>query len=152
MAMRRAKSTAKLNLVVRLSDGTRRKGVTNAFEPAKATLHLKEIDVGGNLVEIHDLDMQSVQAAFFVRDLAILRTSRQTNRDSPVTPPGLNPDGKMLRVTFSWGEMMDGMSYDYEPRENHFFLYPMGPLNRAYNIEKVYVTRKATARVEVLAG
>lgn len=150
--MRRAKSTAKLNLVVRLSDGTRRKGVTNAFDPNKATLNLKEIDIGGNLVEIHDLDMQSVQAAFFVRDLAILRTSRQTNRDAPVSPLSPNPDGKMLRVTFSWGEMIDGMSYDYAPGEVAFFLYPMGPLNRAYNIEKVYVSRKATARVEVLAG
>lgn len=152
MPMRRTKATAKHHLVVRLSDGTRRKGVTNAFDPVKSTLHLKEIDIGGNLVEIHDIDMQSVQAVFFVRDLAILRTSRQTNRDASGAPPSLNPDGKMLRVTFSWGEMMDGMSYDYDPNKQSFFLHPMGPLNRAYNIERVYITRKATARVEVLAG
>lgn len=150
--MRRTKSVAKYNLVVRLADGTRRKGIANSFDPDKSILVLKEIDVGGNLVDIHDIDMQNVQAVFFVRDLAILRTSRQTNRDAPVTPPSLDPDGKMLRVTFTWGEMMDGMSYDYEPNQAMFYLHPMGPLNRAYNIEKVYITRKATARVEVLAG
>jgi hypothetical protein len=150
--MRRTKTSTKANLVVRLADGTRRKGVTNAFDPSKSTLHLKEIDIGGNLVEIHDIDMQNVQAAFFVRDLAILRTSRQTNRDAPVSPPQPNSDGRMLRVTFSWGEMMDGMAYDYDPSQPFFYLHPMGPLNRAYNIEKVYITRKATARVEVLSG
>jgi hypothetical protein len=47
---------------------------------------------------------------------------------------------------------MDGMSYDYDARSMGFYLYPLGPLNRAYNIEKVFVARKATARVEMLSG
>lgn len=149
--MPRPKATARYSLVVRMSDGTRRKGVTSTFNPEKATLHLKEIDVGGNVVTIHDLDMQSVHAVFFVRDLALLRTSRHTSRDAPFTPPRLKADGKVLRVTFLWGEIMDGMTYDYSAASKGFYLFPMGPLNRAYNIERVYVTRKATARVEVLA-
>lgn len=150
--MVRPKTTARYNLVVRMADGTRRKGVTNGFNPEKATLHLKEIDVGGNVVTIHDLDMQNVHAVFFVRDLAIVRTSRHTSRDAPFTPPTLRPEGKVMRVTFIWGEVLDGMAYDYQPGATGFYLFPMGPLNRAFNIERVYVTRKATARVEVLAG
>ncbi len=147
----KTRSKAKHNVVVHLNDGSRRKGVADAFDPSRASFLLKEVDVAGNMVAVHDIDLQNVQAAFFVRDLALMRTSRHTYRDAPVTPPRLAADGKRLRVTFTWGEVMDGMSYDYEPRVMGFFLYPLGPLNRAYNIEKVYIARKATARVEMLS-
>ena len=50
-----------------------------------------------------------------------MRTSRHTYRDAPVTPPRL-ADGQRLRVTFTWGEVMDGMSYDYDPRAVGFYL------------------------------
>lgn len=146
------KSKTKHNVVVHLNDGSRRKGVADSFDPSRASFLLKEVDVAGNMVAVHDIDFQNVHAAFFVRDLALMRTSRHTYRDAPVTPPRLSPNGKRLRVTFTWGEVMDGMSYDYDPRTMGFYLYPLGPLNRAYNIEKVFVARKATARVEVLSA
>ena len=144
------RSKTKHNVVVHLSDGTRRKGVADAFDPARASFLLKEVDLAGNMVAVHDIDLQNVHAAFFVRDLALMRSSRHTYRDAPVTPPRL-AFGKRIRVTFTWGEVMDGMSYDYDPRAVGFYLYPLGPLNRAYNIEKVFVARKATARVEMLS-
>ena len=146
------RSKTKHNVVVHLNDGTRRKGVADGFDPSRDRFLLKEVDVAGNMIAVHDIDLQSVHAAFFVRDLALMRTSRHTYRDAPVTPPRLAADGLRLRVTFTWGEVMDGMSYDYEPRAPGFFLYPLGPLNRAYNIEKVYIARKATARVEMLSS
>lgn len=148
----KTKAKTKHNVVVHLNDGSRRKGVADTFDPSRASFLLKEVDVAGNMVAVHDIDLQNVHAAFFVRDLALMRTSRHTYRDAPVTPPRLAPNGKRLRVTFTWGEVMDGMAYDYEPQAMGFYLYPMGPLNRAYNIEKVFVSRKATARVEMLSA
>jgi hypothetical protein len=146
--MLQSKASAKLNVVVQLNDGTRRKGITDAFNPKKSTLLIKEIDVGGNVVEIHDVDMHNVHAIFFVRDLAIMRTSRHTNRDAPVSPPAAAKNGKRVRVTFVWGEVMDGVSPDVDKKTPWFFLFPMGPLNRAYNIHQVYISRKAAARIE----
>ena len=146
--MLQSKTSTKQNVVVQLNDGTRRKGVTDAFNPKKTTLLIKEVDVGGNVVEIHDVDMHSVHAIFFVHDLAIMRTSRHTNRDAPVSPPDVGKNGKRVRVTFVWGEVMDGVSPDVGAKPPWFFLYPMGPLNRAYNIHQVYISRKAAARIE----
>ena len=57
----------------------------------------------------------------------------------------------MVRVRFVWGEVMDGVVYDYEPDARAYFLHPHGPLNRAYNVERVYVTREAMRELKVLA-
>jgi hypothetical protein len=46
---------------------------------------------------------------------------------------------------------MDGVVYDYEPDARAYFLHPHGPLNRAYNVERVYVTREAMRELKVLA-
>ncbi len=62
-----------------LSNGTRCKGTTDSFDPKNRTLLVKEIDVEGRLIAVHDLDMQSVHVVFFVHDLALTRTSRLTS-------------------------------------------------------------------------
>jgi len=136
---------------VLLNNGTRCKGTTDSFDPKNRTLLVKEIDVEGRLIAVHDLDMQSVHVVFFVHDLALMRTSRLTSESAPSVPPKLPQHGKMLRVMLLSGEVIDGMSYDYEPRAKDFFLFPNGPLNRAYNIEKAYISREAAARVAVLS-
>ena len=135
-----------------LNNGTRCKGITGSFDPKNRTLLVKEIDVGGRLVAIHDLDMRTVHTVFFVHDLALMRTSRQESQSAQRVPPKLPQNGTMLRVTFLSGEVIEGMSDDYQPRAKTFFLFPTGPLNRAYNIKKVYISREATARVAVLSG
>lgn len=143
--------TAKLNVVVHLNDGTRRKGTADGFDPRRSTFVVKEIDVGGNVVAIHDLDMYNVHAVFFVRDLAIMRTSRSPAREGEARIHEPRPGARLARVTFVWGEVLDGFTYDYDPRGRGFYIYPSGPLNRAHNIVRVFVSNKAAARVEVLA-
>ncbi|MGH7543637.1 MAG: hypothetical protein ACREK7_06810, partial [Gemmatimonadota bacterium] len=54
------KSKIKHNVVVHLNDGSRRKGVADAFDPSRASFLLKEVDVAGNMVAVHDIDLQNV--------------------------------------------------------------------------------------------
>ena len=148
----RSKTTTNEKVVVLLNNGTRCKGTIDSFDPKNRTLLVKETGIGGSVVAIRDLDMRAVHTIFFVHDLALMRTRRLTSQTAQRVPPKLPQNGRMLRVTFLSGEVIDGMSYDYEPSAEDFFLSPNGPLNRAYNIERVYISRQATARVEVVSG
>ena len=141
-----------MNVVVLMKDGRRRKGVTDRFQPDRPFVLLRQVDVNGNPVGFVDVEMREIRAAFFVHDLAINRTSRHTMHDAPFQPPLPNPaSGTMVRVRFVWGEIMDGVIYDYEPDAPSYFLHPHGPLNRAYNVERVYATREAIRELKVLA-
>lgn len=133
----------KLKLVIRMIDGTRRKGLADNFNPSKSFLLLKEIDPQGKLVAYHDIDMERVLAVFFVNDLAMTRTARHTNRDAPNEMPVPDVPGTKMRLKFVWGEVMDVIAVDYDPQVWGFYFYPMGPLNRSYNIEKAFVTKQA---------
>ncbi len=143
----------KHKLVVLLEDGRRLKGTADVFDPEKPFLLLRRVDVEGHVLGFLDIEMEDVVAAFFVRDLALNRTSRQTANDLQ-TEADL-PDhsgGTTIRLRFSWGEVLDGVVYDYDPAANWFFLFPVGVLNRAANNERIFVTKKALAATEVLTA
>lgn len=138
-------------VVAVLSDGTRRKGMIDAFHPSRTRVRMQEVDLGGHMLEIHDLDMHDVLALFFVRDLAIHRTHRLMEKVSPSSPAPHDAGGTKVRIQFTWGEVLDGVVYEAPSgRFGAFFLYPLGPLGRAYNILRCYVTRGAVARIEVI--
>lgn len=147
--LRSRTKTTQQNAVVYMNDGTRRKGIVDGFNPNQTTMLVKEIEVSGNVVEIHDIDLRNVHAIFFVRDLALMRTSRHTSREAATRPPA-TPSGKRIRVVMVWGEVLDGVSPNYDENARWFYLFPDGMLNRAYNIKSIYITRKATTRVEEL--
>lgn len=146
------KDNGMMNVVVLMKDGRRRKGITDRFEPVRPFLLLRQVDVAGNPTGYVDVEMRDVRAAFFVHDLALNRTSRHTMHDAPFQPPIPDPSkGTMVRVRFVWGEIMDGVIYDYKADDEAYFLHPHGPLNRAYNVERVYMTRDAMRELKVLA-
>jgi len=140
-------------LVVLLEDGRRLKGTADVFDPEKPFLLLRRIDLEGNVLGFLDIEMSDVVAAFFVYDLALDRTSRQ-NANGPQTVVDLpDPSGATtIRLRFSWGEVLDGVVYEYDPSADWFFLFPVGMLNRASNNERVFVTKKALAATEVLTA
>lgn len=139
-------------VVVLMNDGRRRKGLADRFDPERPFLLLRQVDTEGRTTGFVDVEMRDVRAAFFVHDLALSRTSRHTMHDAPVQPTLPDPaKGTMVRARFAWGEVMDGVIYDFEPDAPWCFLHPHGPLNRAYNVEKVYVTRAAVREIKVLA-
>lgn len=126
--------------IVRMGNGTRYAGLVSNFHPGGATLRLKEIDRGGSMIEIHDLDMYEVHAIFFVRELGLMRSHRKSD---PKKEPA--PRGSLVRVQFEWGEVMEGVMDAPLGRRTGFFLKPT---IRTGNLIAIYISRQAVARIE----
>lgn len=125
--------------VVVMGDGRRYAGLASNFHPSGASLRLREVDRGGSMVEIHDLDMYEVHAIFFVHELGLTRSHR---RADPEEPP--RPDGPVVQVQFVWGEMMEGVMDGPLRTRQGFFLKP---IVRTGNLISVYVSRQAVLRI-----
>ncbi len=138
--MIRVGNEPRIPAVIRMGDGRRYAGLVSNFHPGGATLRLKEIDRGGSMVEIHDLDMYEVHAIFFVRELGLMRSHRKSD---PQEPAG--PSGTVVRIQFEWGEIMEGMIDGPLGRRPGFFLKP---ITRTSNLIAVYVSRQAIARID----
>jgi len=142
--------TMQTRMIVLLTDGSRLKGYSSDFNPARPLLHLRLADPGGETGEQRDVAMKDVNAVFFVRDFAFDREKRYDPEDDlgTVTAP---PAGgaRALEVTTVWGEVLRGLTYGYQPHRPGFFLFPTEPLERTLNLERAFLTRQAVVRVEV---
>jgi hypothetical protein len=45
--------------------------------------------------------------------------------------------------------VLRGLTYGYQPQRPGFFLFPTEPLERALNLERAFLTRRAVTRVDV---
>jgi hypothetical protein len=136
-------------VVILLADGTRMKGFSRIFNPIDATFHLKLAGPDGETGEKLEIRLSDTLAVFFVRDFAFGRERRYEPEDdlSPMPrPPSVG--GRAARVPTVWGEMLVGLTYDYRAEHPGFFLFPTDPLNRALNLERAYLTRRAIEGVE----
>jgi hypothetical protein len=136
-------------VVALLADGTRVKGFSRVFNPLETSFHLKLAGPEGEIGERIEIQFADAQAVFFVRDFAFDRDRRYEPEDD-LTPMPRPPSvgGRALRVRTAWGEMLVGLTYDYQPNEPGFFIFPTDPLNRTLNLERAYVTKRAAEEVE----
>ncbi len=138
-------------VVVVLDDETRLKGIVQGFDPRQSRFNLREVDITGHQVELHDVDMGAVVVAFFVHDLAVWRSAPLEEEDLPDrSPPASGESGDAIRVTLPWGETLEGIASDLDARRPWFFLVPFEESSRAGNIERVYLTRRAVVRMEAI--
>jgi hypothetical protein len=138
-------------VVLVLDDDSRLKGIVDRFDPERARIDLREVDLTGHQVERHDVDMKEILVAFIVRDLAVWRSKPLTAEDLPPTPEGAAPameSGDAVRVTLRWGETMEGVIPDHDPRRPWFWFYPFVDSSRSGNVERVYITRRGVGRME----
>ena len=138
-------------VVLVLDDDSRLKGIVDRFDPERARIDLREVDLTGHQVERHDVDMKEVLVAFIVRDLAVWRSKPLTEEDLPPPPEGAAPameSGDAVRVTLRWGETMEGVIPDHDPRRPWFWFYPFVDSSRSGNVERVYITRRGVGRME----
>jgi hypothetical protein len=56
--------------------------------------------------------------------------------------------GDAVRVTLRWGETMEGVIPDHDPRRPWFWFYPFVDSSRSGNVERVYITRRGVGRME----
>lgn len=138
-------------VVLVLDDDTRLKGIVDRFDPARSRFDLREVDLTGHQVERHDIDMQAVLVAFVVRDLAVWRSQPLSEEDLPAAEEDPAPpleSGEAVRVTLRWGETMEGVIPENDPRRPWFWFYPFAASSRAGNVERVYLTRRGVGRLE----
>lgn len=138
-------------VVLVLDDDSRVKGIVDRFEPGRSRFDLREVDLTGHQVERHDIDMQEVLVAFVVRDLAVWRSQPLTEDDLPPSEghsASAMESGEAVKVTLRWGETMEGVIPDHDPRRPWFWFYPFASSSRAGNVERVYITRRGVGRME----
>lgn len=136
-------------MIVLLADGTRLKGHSRDFNPARPGFHLQIVGPEGATDERREVAPEDLYAVFFVRDFAFDRGKRpepEAELGPIVTQP---PAGaRALRVTTAWGEVIEGLTYGYQPQRPGFFLFPTSPPQRTRNLERAYLTRQAVVHVE----
>ena len=138
-------------VVLVLDDDTRLKGIVDRFDPGRSRFDLREVDLTGHQVERHDIDMQQVLVAFVVRDLAVWRSQPLSEEDLPAVEEDAAPpmeSGEAVKVTLRWGETMEGVIPEHDPRRPWFWFYPFASSSRAGNVERVYLTRRGVGRME----
>ena len=143
--------TIQTRLIVVLSDGTRIKGFARDFNPARVNFHLVVAGPHGETGEQREIALAEVDAVFFVRDFAFDREKRyEPEGDLDAIPSPPTAGARTIEVTTSWGEVLRGLTYGYQPQRPGFFVFPIEPLDRALNLERAYITRQAVSRVDFL--
>jgi hypothetical protein len=102
-------------MVIRLSDGSLAKGFSHDFVPGKRRFHLQTVRPDGSLGELRALEINDVDAIFYVRDFAFDRNHRYTPEDTPrepIQPPAAG--ARRLRVQCVCVEVLEGFSYAYD--------------------------------------
>ena len=128
-----------------MDDGTRVKGLVDAFDPvAMRFVGVREVDAQDKLVQLHDLDVLSIHAAFFVEDLAITGKGaalRTMGRGDPARPAG----GRRVELTMVWGERLRGVLRPLDARGLWYEFFVVDP-ERAANLKRAIISRRAIAR------
>ena len=82
---------------------------------------------------VSDIPFSELKAVFFLRDPALDATSEETT------------NGKTIAVEFSDGEIIRGISAEFSPERNGFFMFP---LDRSKS-EKIFVVNSAIVSIEI---
>lgn len=130
-------------VVVRFKDGRLLKGYTHDFTPVKETFHLRSSQEK-DTSEIRTADLK---ALFFVRTLEGNKDYSEKSRFGEVDNPHLR--GLKIKLRFSDGEVMSGVTQGYSKKRKGFFLFPLDPRS---NNERVYVLADALHDVKVGAA
>ncbi len=127
-------------VVARFRDGGVLKGYTNDFLPGKDRFHLssgEDGSVGPTPVEVV---VAELKALFFVKTFAG-NPWHLERKDFSAAPPGA---GRRIRVIFTDGEELLGMTQGYDPSRAGFFVVPADPES---NNDRCFVVTRATREV-----
>lgn len=134
-------------MIVLLTDGSRFKGHSRDFNPSRPQLHLRVVGPEGETGERREVPLKDLHAVFFVRDFAFDREKRYELGEElgPVTTPPA-AGARAIRVTTVRGEILEGLTYGYQPNRPGFFLFPTEPPDRILNLKRAFLTSQAVAR------
>jgi hypothetical protein len=133
MAMHYERKGEKNRVVVHFKDGRLIKGYTTDFVPARDIFHLVTED-GENKERTHEIRCSDLKAVFFVKTLEGDKDYEEKKHFDDIDASGRR--GLKIKVEFSDGEVIRGMSFDYSQKFNGFFIMPVDPQS---NNGKIYV-------------
>jgi len=132
--------------VVHFKDGRLIKGFTRDFAPTKKTFHLtseQNKDRGSE----YKVKMNDLKAVFFVKTLEGNKDYAEKKRFEEVETSGLK--GLKIKVKFTDGEIIRGISLGYSKSSKGFFVIPLDPES---NNERIYVVTDDIRDVKIGAA
>ena len=135
--------TQRNRVVVRFNDGKMLKGYTHDFLPEKDLFHLIE-DTASDAGGVHEIKVPDLKAVFFVKTFGGNKDYNEKKSFKEIDPAALH--GIKIRVTFTDGEVLCGISLGYNKKKKGFFIVPIDPLS---NNDRIYVVAGSTTQVVV---
>ncbi len=120
-------------VVAHFRDGGMLKGYTYDFVPARGTFHITS-ERSSDKGRIHEVNCADLKALFFVKTLEGKKEYVEKKRFNEIDSYGLL--GLKIRVEFSDGEIIRGMSFDFSENFRGFYIMPVDPQG---NNRKIYV-------------
>ena len=129
-------------VVARFRDGRLLKGISLDVDPSRRKFHIRAPEGA-----VEEVDLNDLKALFYVRTL-------EGDRGRPLesTPVPDDPRGRgstMVKLKFSDGEEMMGMTLHYPPKRPYFFVLPVDP---GCNNIRVLVNRSALVSIAANAA
>lgn len=130
-------------IVVRYKDGRLLKGFTHDFTPVKDIFHITS-ELESDKGKIYEVFCPHLKAIFFVKTLEGNVNYKEKKGFDEVDTSGLK--GIKIRVEFTDGEVMRGISLGYSKNRKGFFIIPVDPQS---NNERVYIIANSVRDVKL---
>jgi hypothetical protein len=135
--------TTRNKVVAHFNDGRLLKGYTHDFIPDKESFHISEgLEPGSGT--IHEVKVSDLKALFFVKSFE--GNPEYVEKNAYADADAATLHGIKIKVEFSDGEVMRGLSLGYTKAKKGFFIIPVDSQS---NNERIYVVAASTARVIV---
>ena len=121
-------------VVVHYLNGNIEKGYTTDFRPDKEVFHLVIAEEERELSI--PIKIANLKAVFFVKELKGLGGARQVVKKTFEDVKDQKLHGKKVRVEFTDGEVIYGLTMGYSPERRGFFFSPIDPES---NNERIFV-------------
>ena len=135
--------TQRNRVVVRFNDGRILKGYTHDFLPEKDLFHLAE-DTASGAGGIQEIQIPDLKAIFFVKTFNGNKDYNEKKNFKEFNAAALH--GIKIKVTFTDGEVLCGLSLGYNKTKKGFFIVPLDPLS---NNDRIYIVAASTTGVVV---
>jgi small nuclear ribonucleoprotein (snRNP)-like protein len=126
-------------VVVRYRNGKIIRGYTQNFFPNKPVFHVRPYD-SKNPDDSTEVAIDDLKAVFFVRDFF----GNPGHREMKTVPEDKKPQGRILEVRCTDGEVIIGTTTGYDIKRSGFFLFPIDP---HWNNMKAYIVSNAVSNV-----
>jgi len=134
-------SKIQTKVVVHFLNGKIVKGYSYDFTPNKDTFHVSSVRDETQIIEV---STSLVKAVFFVKSF-IGDPRHENHEEFSMQNFKFDEASLKVRVDFSDGEVMYGMTHGYSPNRKGFFVFPA---DKGTNNERVFVMREATTLVK----